>query len=530
MAQKPRPGEQLNSGNKGEIKDVGGDRLREGVVDVSHLAPPHHGSSPPPGGTPPSLFDEFSDKGHGHPNLARPILDGGKAGRDGMQGPPGPAGVSTPGPQGAPGPSGPPGLDGKSGANALFGPQGIPGNAGPAGPQGAIGPGADPAPFRSEAHAIYVGGTTIVVTKPAGTINGDIMIAFIESERPSGLPQMTITPPAGWTQIDVTTTVKDTVVGLREDCAIFFRVASGEGASYTFTFNASPADASAAIVTHQNGGSLTTPTLLFTNGGDDNRQTAQTFGIMSVPTFYHLIVCDFSFVRTAPGGFSGITVGYTDRTGQVSSAVGHSGTWNAPSLDVYSGGGAPASGTVTSVESDVWLAAQVLLQPTNQIPGPQGPTGLPGIEGKRGQDGLTIPGQPGATGASGAAGTPGAPGQDGKKGSDAFHPPGLGLQVQPVATPSGGNPAFVKFTQDLGNGKRSGTFDLTGLSGLTVDKVVHMVQTADPIASKGNSRDEFEMDGIELTAYVLSATSIRAYWNCQNIVTGIYAFAYWVSA
>lgn len=89
--------------------------------------------------------------------------------------------------------------------------------------------------------------------------------------------------------------------------------------------------------------------------------------------------------------------------------------------------------------------------------------------------------------------------------------------------------AGVDFTKDLGIA-RSGTFDITGLSGLTPGKNVAVVQTAQPIASKGNARDEFEMDHIQATGYVVDATTIRVYWNASGVAVGTYAFAYQVGA
>lgn len=90
-------------------------------------------------------------------------------------------------------------------------------------------------------------------------------------------------------------------------------------------------------------------------------------------------------------------------------------------------------------------------------------------------------------------------------------------------TPSG---AWNDFTKDLGVARRSGTFDITGLAGLAAGKVVDIRQTAAQIASKGNARDEPEMDQIELTGYVVDATTIRVYWCAPNVVVGTYAFAY----
>jgi hypothetical protein len=102
------------------------------------------------------------------------------------------------------------------------------------------------------------------------------------------------------------------------------------------------------------------------------------------------------------------------------------------------------------------------------------------------------------------------------------------------ATVVGGVPAgaggFTHFTKDLGVARRSGTFDITGLAGLTADKVVDIVQTAAQIATKGNARDEAEMDHIDVTGYVVDATTVRAYWQAPSVVVGTYAFAYAVSA
>ena len=85
-------------------------------------------------------------------------------------------------------------------------------------------------------------------------------------------------------------------------------------------------------------------------------------------------------------------------------------------------------------------------------------------------------------------------------------------------------------TVDLGKARRSGTFDITGLSGLTVDKNVVIVQNGLPITSKGNARDELEMDNIQATGYVLDAATIRVLWNAGNVVVGSYNFSYQVSA
>lgn len=71
---------------------------------------------------------------------------------------------------------------------------------------------------------------------------------------------------------------------------------------------------------------------------------------------------------------------------------------------------------------------------------------------------------------------------------------------------------------------RSGSFDLTGLSGLTVDKPVYIQQAAGPYASKGTRQDEAEMDQVNVSAYVVDANTIRAYWTSATQVVGSFTF------
>jgi len=96
------------------------------------------------------------------------------------------------------------------------------------------------------------------------------------------------------------------------------------------------------------------------------------------------------------------------------------------------------------------------------------------------------------------------------------------------STPAAAAPVFNEFTKDIGVAHQAGTFDITGLSGLTPAKPVQVWQTNAQVASKGNARDELEMDGIQLTGYVVDANTIRCHWSAPHIVVGIYAFAYLV--
>lgn len=86
--------------------------------------------------------------------------------------------------------------------------------------------------FRSDAAA-NIGATrqtSLTVTKPAGTADGDVLIAIITTNNGT----VVVTPPAGWTQ------VSNSPVNATDGAtlAAFWKVASGEGADYAFTVGA----------------------------------------------------------------------------------------------------------------------------------------------------------------------------------------------------------------------------------------------------------------------------------------------------
>jgi hypothetical protein len=67
--------------------------------------------------------------------------------------------------------------------------------------------------------------STLAISKPTGTTDGDVMVAALYSN----LNETMGAPPAGWTQIATEAT---SVMRL----TLFYKVASSEGASYTFSF------------------------------------------------------------------------------------------------------------------------------------------------------------------------------------------------------------------------------------------------------------------------------------------------------
>jgi hypothetical protein len=83
--------------------------------------------------------------------------------------------------------------------------------------------------------------STCVITKPTGTANGDVMIAFLESGND------TISAPAGWTLVEHKLYAAGNMVS-----AVWWKVAASEGASYTFTDDsADSTPLEGAIVTYR---------------------------------------------------------------------------------------------------------------------------------------------------------------------------------------------------------------------------------------------------------------------------------------
>jgi len=91
----------------------------------------------------------------------------------------------------------------------------------------------------------------------------------------------------------------------------------------------------------------------------------------------------------------------------------------------------------------------------------------------------------------------------------------LGLNLSMSGTTLKGM-TLTNVEKDLGAAPLySGTFDITGLSGLTVGANVLVMQAAGPYTGKGDQPDEAEMDQVTATGYVFDATTIRVYWTCQ---------------
>lgn len=108
-------------------------------------------------------------------------------------------------------------------------------------------------------------------------------------------------------------------------------------------------------------------------------------------------------------------------------------------------------------------------------------------------------------------------------------------QTATITIAGGGGGALTLSTAEVSLGaapraRRAGSFQITGLSGLTTGKPVSIQQASGPYTGKGVRTDEAEMDQVLVTAKVLSTTVIQAYWKSEQRVRGNFKFDYVVGA
>ena len=109
--------------------------------------------------------------------------------------------------------------------------------------------------YRSHTAQNTSGSGTITIAKPSGVVDGDVLIAFFSED--TDTPR--ITAPAGWSPMAGTGINADgsIVVGTSAVLQCFYKVASGEGASWGFTPSTSYTGVSGVVA--YSGGDPSTP-------------------------------------------------------------------------------------------------------------------------------------------------------------------------------------------------------------------------------------------------------------------------------
>lgn len=92
-------------------------------------------------------------------------------------------------------------------------------------------------------------------------------------------------------------------------------------------------------------------------------------------------------------------------------------------------------------------------------------------------------------------------------------------------------PAVSTVIKSVGVSGRRGTFDVSVPRWMSVGSPVTVRHVAAPVPSKGNARDEIEMDPIIATGYVVSVGTLRVHWAsaARSIIVGDVAFGFTAS-
>lgn len=186
--------------------------------------------------------------------------------------------------------------------------------------------------------------TALTVTKPTGTVDGDLMVAMV-----CAAGAVTWTPPAGWS------TATSSSASTDNSTCIFWKLAASEGASYAFALSASNA-ASGLICTFRNA------SMGFAGATVANTTTTQVVAQMNIPQPGGLLL--------GFGTSSAANCNWTPPSG-MSTIAADSDKFTTPSFEAFSQARLPgATGTRTFVESNVGTHAAVLvfLTPANFSP------------------------------------------------------------------------------------------------------------------------------------------------------------------
>jgi VCBS repeat-containing protein len=210
--------------------------------------------------------------------------------------------------------------------------------------------------FRSASEAgVTTGVTSLVISKPSGTIAGDTMIAAIVV-RPN---TATITAPSGWTLIRR----QDQANSTASSQAMYYKVAtSSEGSSYTWTLGSSPTGGAGGIATFYNA-STCGPVDVSGSQANNTSSTSQAAPSVTTTQAGDMLITGHSFASSATWTVpSGMSEAVDVASETVPNVAGVSLEMNYLLL-----GAAGASGTKTATASndaDVGVGVTVAIKST----------------------------------------------------------------------------------------------------------------------------------------------------------------------
>lgn len=141
--------------------------------------------------------------------------------------------------------------------------------------------------YQSIASSAWANNASTTISKPSGTADGDLLIAFLAGARNGGTNPSMSSAPSGWTEIHNTTV--DSSTGRMIS---YYKVASSEPASWTWTWNSANPDTTGTVLRIAGGSA----SLIQSDDGSVGSSASPTFagGVTPAQTNTLLIFAAFS--------------------------------------------------------------------------------------------------------------------------------------------------------------------------------------------------------------------------------------------
>ena len=222
------------------------------------------------------------------------------------------------------------------------------------------------AAFRAFSTDNIQSGDTLTLPKPTGAVDNDILLAGIYSD----LGNIT-TVPTGWVLVpdcDISTAAAPGVDG-----NVYRKVASSEGASWDWTFSASPTRALGVVLAYS-GGNTTTPIDASLGSEDSGGNTVVAPSITTTEDNV-IVVCFFMSnwdqnTWTPPAST-------TDRVDTQPNLGNHNGTMGVVDFVQVTAGATPTRTGTTSGDNDAGIGFQIALKNAAAGTNPKGPLDNP---------------------------------------------------------------------------------------------------------------------------------------------------------
>lgn len=212
--------------------------------------------------------------------------------------------------------------------------------------------------------------SSITLNRPTATADGDLLIAVINLSAAAGA--LSITPPAGWTELTSEQSVTDSGLGITLTSQAFAKIAASEPTTWTWTYTPN-ADSRTGDVMAFTGGKLPADIAVSSSA---TRVLIQNYGTLStnVVTGQEVVVAMCSLAQdTAQSGWDIGPTNLTNRTGDINPAGS-----NKADMQIWSGLNGSAVGQVLKTESDVYISFVLIAPPADN---PIGETALLSISG-----------------------------------------------------------------------------------------------------------------------------------------------------